>query len=230
MTTAKSMLMNAPTTIRAMERAMSRAPRITGFSAAIIAVLVSAVATDPAAAEDCSKAVAEAYGRQRAVSAMRQKTRMITERGPVQMTVDYLLPDRMHQRVKAVIDPAATETILIGTRAWVSNGQGWQPLTLEQGSELAEEVRKAVVEPPAQLNKYECAGKETIAGRELLAYRAVPEKGPGSTTLGTTYVDPVTGLPARTVMARAEKPDRPFFEQDTTYDPDIKIEPPPATK
>lgn len=230
MTTAESKLMIAPNSVRAMERAMSRAPRNTAISAAILAALAAAVAATPATAEDCSKAVAEAYSRQRAVSAMRQQTRMITERGPVQMTVDYLLPDRMHQRVKAVIDPAATETILIGTRAWVSNGQGWQPLTLEQGSELAEDVRKAVVDPPAQTNKYECAGKETIAGRELLVYRAVPEKGPGSTTLGTTYVDPITGLPARTVMARAEKPDRPFFEQDTTYDPDIKIEAPPEAK
>lgn len=203
-------------------------PRQSFFFPALASAAIFAIATTAtrAAAEDCSQQVADALAKQRAVSAMRQQTRMITERGPVDMTVDYLLPDRMHQRVKALIDPAATETILIGNRAWVSSGQGWQPLPLEQSSELAEEVRKAVVDAPAQQNRYDCAGKETVDGRELLAFRAVPEKGQGANTIGTTYVDPITGLPVRTVMARADKPDRPFFRQDVTYNPDVKIEPP----
>lgn len=191
-----------------------------------LAAVVSGSIALPAAA-DCSKEVADAYAKQRTVSAMRQKTRMITERGPVDMTVDYLLPDRMHLRVKALIDPAATETILIATRGWVSNGSGWQVLPLEQSSELADEVRKAVVEEPKQMNRYECLGKADVDGRSLTAYRAVQEKsGAPETTVGTLYVDPVTGLPARSVMASPEKPDRPFFRQDITYPQDIKIEPP----
>ncbi len=193
---------------------------------AALAALLSLAPVGPAAAADCSKEVSDALAKQRTVSAMRQQTRMITERGPVDMTVDVLFPDRMHQRVKALIDPAATETILIGNRAWVSNGSSWQVLPAEQALDLAEEFQKNVVEMPKQANRYECEGKVQLDGRELLAYRAVPEKGPGSATIGTTYVDPVTGLPVRTVMATAEKPDRPFFKQDTTYGPDIKIEPP----
>lgn len=198
---------------------------------AATAVLSAALALPATAAEDCSKVVADAYAKQRLVSAMRQKTRMITERGPVDMTVDYLLPDSMHQRVKALIDPAATETILIGPRAWVSNGAGWQVLPLEQASELAEQVRANLIEEPKQLNRYECAGKVEIDGRTLTAYRAVQEKtGAADATLGMTYVDPVTGLPVRTVMSPADKPDRPFFKQDITYPQDIKIEPPAAAK
>lgn len=180
---------------------------------------------------DCSQEVADAYEKQRKVSAMRQTTRMITERGPTEMTVDYLLPDRMHQKVKALIDPAATETILVGNRGWVSNGSGWQTLPLEQSSELAEEVRKSMVEPPKQLNRYECLGKADVEGRSLVAYRAVQEKTGGpANTVGTVYVDPVTGLPARSVMASPEKPERPFFRQDITYPQDIKIEPPADAK
>lgn len=193
--------------------------------AAIAAAFVLLAMPRPYAA-DCSKDVADAMAKQRAVAAMRQQTRMITERGPVDMTVDVLFPDRMHQRVKALLDPAATETILIGNRAWVSSGSGWQMLPAEAANDLAEAFRKNVVEAPAQTNRYECGGRVEIDGRELLAYRAVPEKGAGADTIGTTYVDPVTGLPIRSVMARAEKPDRPFFRQDTTYNPDIRIEPP----
>ncbi|MBL8566905.1 MAG: hypothetical protein JNM89_14415 [Hyphomicrobiaceae bacterium] len=190
------------------------------------ALIAAFVLAGPAAAADCSKEVTDALAKQRSVSAMRQHTRMITERGPVDMTVDVLFPDRMHQRVKALIDPGATETILIGNRAWVSNGSSWQVLPAEEALDLSEEFQKNVVEVPKQTNRYECDGKVQVDGRELLAYRAVPEKGPGSGTIGITYVDPVTGLPVRTVMSTAEKPDRPFFKQDITYTPDIKIEPP----
>lgn len=180
---------------------------------------------------DCSQEVADALEKQRKVSAMRQTSRMITERGPTDMTVDYLLPDRMHQKVKALIDPAATETILIGTRGWVSNGSGWQALPLEQSSELADSFRAAVIEPPKQMNRYECQGKVEIDGRQLVAYKAVQEKtGRPDATLGMTYIDPVTGLPVRTTMATPDKPDRPFFKQDVTYPQDIKIEAPAVAK
>ncbi len=201
---------------------MSQRPCLATAAATIAALALAA----PAVAADCSKEVAEALAKQRTVSAMRQQTRMITERGPVDMTVDVLFPDRMHQRVKALIDPGATETILIGNRAWVSNGSSWQVVPAEEALDLSEEFQKNVVEVPKQSNRYECDGKVQIDGRDLLAYRAVPEKGPGSGTIGITYVDPVTGLPVRTVMATAEKPDRPFFKQEITYSPDIKIEPP----
>jgi hypothetical protein len=195
-----------------------------------LAAAAAAAMALPAAA-DCSKEVADALAKQRTVSAMRQKTRMITERGPVDMTVDYLLPDRMHQTVKALVDPAATETILVGNRGWVSNGAGWQVLPLEQSSELAEEVRKAVIEEPKQMNRYECLGKVEVEGRSLTAYRAVQEKtGAPATTVGTFYVDPVTGLPVRSVMSPPDKPERVFFKQDVTYPQDLKIEPPADAK
>ena len=40
------------------------------------------------------------------------------------------------------------------------------------------------------------------------------------------YVDPTTGLPLRSVFARANKMDKPIFEATYSYPVDIKVEPP----
>ena len=40
------------------------------------------------------------------------------------------------------------------------------------------------------------------------------------------YVDPKTGLPMRSVFARANKLDKPIFKAIYSYPADIKIEPP----
>ena len=40
------------------------------------------------------------------------------------------------------------------------------------------------------------------------------------------YVDPTTGLPLRSVFARANKMEKPIFEATYSYPVDIKVEPP----
>lgn len=196
----------------------------------IASALFAILATSPAAA-DCKQEVADAFDMQRKSSAFRMVTRMINERGPIVMTVDYLLPDRMHQTVKAAIDPGATETILIGKRAWVSGGAGWQALPMEDALSLAENMEKTVVKGGGEQPIFDCLGYVQLDGRKLKAYEAVQDKtAPPGQPARMVYVDPTTGLPVRSIVAQKDKLDRPFFQQDYSYPQDIRIEPPAAAK
>jgi hypothetical protein len=72
----------------------------------------------------------------------------------------------------------------------------------------------------------------------LLAYQGENEK-PGPKDLSKEkppklpdrpvriiYVDPITGLPLRSIFARADKLDRPIFQAIYSYPIDLKIEAP----
>lgn len=200
-------------------------------TATLITALAALLAGAPAALADCRQEVADAFEKQRKSSAFRMVTQMINERGPVKMTVDYVLPDRMHQTVKAAIDPAATETILVGKRAWVSNGKGWQALPLEDALQIAEELQKTVLQGAKEQPVFDCLGYVEVEGRKLSAYEAMRDKTapPGAPTR-MVYIDPTTGLPARSIVALAEKLDRPFFRQDYSYPQDLTIVPPADAK
>lgn len=195
--------------------------------AATAALLIAAAsAVSVSALADCKQEVVDAFQKQRQKGSFRSVARMINERGPVKMTVDYVLPDRMHQTVKAAIDPSATETILVGNRAWVSNGSGWQPLPLEDANQVVEAfqgVLKADKEQPV----FDCLGYVEVEGRTLRAYEAMADKTapPGAPTR-MVYIDPTTGLPVRSIVALKDKLDRPFFAQDYSYPADLSIEPP----
>ncbi len=91
---------------------------------------------------------------------------------------------------------------------------------------------------PGKLTDFECLGKVTVDGRELLAYQGENED-PGAKNLQAKdkpklpgrpvrviYVDPTTGLPARSVFGRANRLDTPIFEAKYTYPVDIEIKMP----
>ena len=69
----------------------------------------------------CQEEVAQALERQRKTSAYRATISTVNEKGPIKIEMEYVLPDRMHQTVKAVLEPGAVETILVGSRAWASD-------------------------------------------------------------------------------------------------------------
>ena len=198
---------------------------------AAIALALGAAGFAAPVLADCKQEVADAFDKQRKMSGFRLETRMLSERGPLKMTVDYLLPDRMHQTVKAVIDPTALETILVGRRAWVSNGQGWQELPMEDALSISEEMQKQVVKGGGEQPVFDCLGLTDLDGQKVKAYEAMKDKtAPAGQPTRMVYVDATTGLPVRSIVAQKEKLDRPFFRQDYTYPQDIRIEQPEVKK
>lgn len=198
--------------------------------ASLIAVAVSA---GPAlsAEPSCREQVADAFIKQRSSRAFSMVADLKGESGPVQISVEYVPPDRMRQKITAPNQPAVLETVLVGKRAWSRQGAAWEELAPAIAYTIIAQVRDAVVEPPKDVGEFACIDKATIDGKEYLAYRSV-EKG-GADARGsevsrpvhrTIYVDPETGLPAINIVVE-DKPDAvPLFRGVYAYPTDIEIE------
>ncbi len=206
------------------------------------AFVVGALLAAPALA-DCSTEVAlavQAMGKQKF---LHKETQAIGESGPFKMTVEYQLPDRMRQVLTPLTEGKEVEAIVVGDKAWTNNGEGWKESPQAEAQQLVTYMVKSSSQIYQEVGKFECLGAETVEGRKLRAYRGLDDvpKIPGKE--GTTptqaqkneaarifYLDPETGLPARSIFARKDMLDKPLFKEVYTYPADIKIEPPEVKK
>lgn len=216
----------------------------TSLRAATLAV-VFALAGAQSAHADCKDEVLAALDKQRKSTAFRMETNMVSEQGPVQMTVDYMPPDRMRQTVVVAINPKPIETILVGGKAWSKDGADWTPLSAEVAGDLATQLDETLGDDRGTIGTVGCLGSTAIDGQDLVAYRVENDAQVGPTDrspdarekaraaladegrpLRMFYIDPKTGLPIRSIFARANKLDKPIFKATYSYPSDIKIEPP----
>jgi hypothetical protein len=141
------------------------------------------------------------------------------------------------------MDPTPVETVLVGNLAWSRReGEPWTPLNPQLTSALVSQLEETLGDDPGQLSDFECLGKKPVEGKDMLAYQGENvEPGPKDLSPGTKdkpklpdrpvriiYVDPITGLPMRSIFARANKLDKPIFEAVYSYPADIKVEAPQA--
>jgi hypothetical protein len=197
-------------------------------------------ATAGSAAADCSTEVQEAVKKQTELKSFRMESNVISENGPLKITIDYVLPDRMRHVAVPASDPSPLETILIGDQAWANAGGGWQVVPDEEVQFLISQMKAATTASEEAVGDYDCIGTETVEGRQLRGYRGLPPKvkglkKPDGTPMRQTtqndairivYIDPDSGLPARSIYARADQLDKPIFKEVYSYPKDISIEPP----
>ena len=199
---------------------------------AAFAVILTLVAVPTASAsESCKAEVKEAFTKQRTARAFRLVAKLRGETGPVEITAEYVPPDRMRQVIVAPEQPAPLETVLVGKRAWSSQGGRWEELMPALVHSIIAQVREAIIDPPKVVGDFKCLNKVTLDGKEYIAYRSI--EAPGKTANAsliegpvhrTVYVDPDSGLPAINVV-KEENPDAtPIFEGVYTYPTDIVIE------
>ncbi len=114
-------------------------------------------------------------------------------------------------------------------------GDPWTPLNPKLTSDLITQLDENLGDEPGELGDFECLGKKPVDGRDMLAYQGEgapknvgdekPPKLPDR-PVRIIYVDSTTGLPMRSIFARANKLDRPIFEANYSYPVDLKIEAP----
>lgn len=195
-----------------MKRSMLVAGLLFGFTAA-------------AAHADCKSEVDQAFSKLRGGKGFRLETKIVHEKqGTLNMTVDYVLPDRMHQRVRLGNSPALMETIAIGTKVWANQGQGWSEVPQNFAEVISSQLKEQIAAPSKSDISYECLGDITFEGKDYVAYRAalpVPaeesikgeEAQPAETeNVQTVYVDKETGLPARNIVTKSDEPDKRLFD------------------
>lgn len=181
-------------------------------------------------ANPCRDEVATALSKLRKTSWFRMTSSMISENGPTAMVVDYVLPDKMHQKVTHKLSGATSEVVLVGLKAWANQGKGWQELPYDVTSNLRTQMFESVVQEQTDVGEYACKGKAEVEGREAYSYRLDEEAQAGGTPQNQAYrmfyVDGVTGLPVRTSILVPGRENAPIFRADYSYPLDIKIEPP----
>ncbi len=202
----------------------------------IVMAVAACFAMSAAAYADCKNDIAAALAKQRNLSSFRMDSVMLTSEGRIHMVVDYLLPDRMRQIIGPVGDPKPVETILIGKKAWSRRDGDWQAMNPQTTGALVDQMRQTVGDDEERrLPSFECLGKVTVDGRDLLAYQGENDDPAAKKSqakdkpklpdrpVRVIYVDPITGLPVRSVFGRANRLDTPIFEAKYTYPVDIEI-------
>jgi hypothetical protein len=183
-------------------------------------------------ANPCSDEVSAALQKLRKSSWFRMNTHMLTENGPSEMQIDYVLPDRMHQTVNAKLTNKTTELILVGDQAWSKQDEtGWKPLPPKVAGQIKGQMQESVVTQQTDVGSYACKGRTQFEGRDVLSYRLDSEPEKGSTAAPNQayrmfYVDALTGLPVSNTLLAPGHEDKPIFKTTYTFPVDMKIDAP----
>ena len=190
------------------------------------------------AAANCKEEVDQAFSKLRGSKGFRLETTIVHEKqGTLQMMVDYQLPDRMHQRVSMGNSPAKMETIVIGSKVWSNQGQGWQEVPATFAEAISKQLKETVAEPSKSKLDYKCLGEATFEGKSYLAYKAklppaADEQVKGDkakpaevANVQTLHIDKESGLPARNIVTK-DGSDKRLFDGTFSTPADITIKAP----
>lgn len=183
-------------------------------------------------ANPCRDEVASALEKLRKSSWFRMDTNMITEQGPTTMQIDYVLPDKMHQKVTVVATKQKSEIILIGNDGWSrQNDEGWKVLPTDLAQQLKNQMQENVMSQQADVGNYSCKGRTQFEGKDVLSYKLEDEPQKDSTApkneaFRMFYVDAVTGLPVSNAMIVPGREDKPVFKVVYGFPLDMTVEPP----
>jgi hypothetical protein len=170
------------------------------------------------------------------------ETQITNAQGKLTMTVDYMPPDRMHQKVRLDDQPQEMELIVIGAQAWSNQGQGWVALPENFSAEVSKQLATTLAGATKVEAVYNCRSDETLDGKTVATYEsklAPPsEEKAGSTSADkaaaplatantqTLYVDKTSGLPVRNLVTDGADPNKRLFDGWFRTAVDITIEPP----
>lgn len=206
----------------------------------VIVVLALFFGLAGGASANCKEEVDTAFSKLRGGAGFRLETKIVNEQqGTLKMTVDYLLPDRMHQRVTLGDQSTSQmETIAIGSKVWSNQGQGWTEVPANFAEVIAKQLKESVAEPSKSKLDYECLGEATFEGKPYLAYKASllpvveekaknePAKAAEPANVQTLYVDKTTGLPVRNIVTKGDGSDKRLFDGTFSTPSDISINAP----
>lgn len=204
--------------------------------AAGAAALTLAAPLAAARAADCRAEVEAAFEKQRThTPGYHVEAEQFQDAGAVKISLDYVLPDRMSQKILPPHDKNAVETIAVSRWAWGNMGGGWEELQPQFAQSVVAHVSETLGKPVKAGGTFECLGKTTVDGRELIGYRsgaapAAPaadgKEAPAVTR--TVYIDPATGLPAINMVGDAKEGGKLWAKSVFSYPADLKVEAPVA--
>lgn len=207
--------------------------------------LLFILASSPALADQACKAqVDDAFSKLRDKKAFRLETTITNANGKLKMQADYILPDRMHQKVVLGEDGNPMEMIVIGKNAWSNQGQGWSALPEKFAEEVARQVKETVAQGSNSVSDYECLGDIELDGTNYVGFKGIlptpidptnEKRGPVISAAKvpnqqSVYIDKASGLPIRNIVNPLTEPDKRLFDGRFTVVEGLKIEAPETAK
>lgn len=207
------------------------------LSTGLLMVLVS---TPAAADQACKSQVDAAFSKLRDQKGFRLETTITNTNGKLKMQADYILPDRMHQKVVLGEEGNPMEMIVIGKSAWSNQGQGWSALPEKFAEEVARQVKETVAQGSNSVSDYECLGDIELEGKMYVGFKGIlptpldatnEKRGPVISAAKvpnqqSVYVDKASGLPIRNIVNPLTEPDKRLFDGRFTVVEGLKIEAP----
>ncbi len=142
------------------------------------------------------------------------------------IAADMIPPDAMHTSITT--DNKTVETVKLGTKFWINEGKGWRQMPAAYGAIANKMTENLEDVAPDYVQGAQCLGEQTVDGANYLAYSfKLDMQGGLFTANGMLYVDPKTHLLARQVIDGDLFGVKNRTDKRFTFDPSIKIEPPP---
>ena len=203
--------------------------------------LLAVIAASPALADQtCKSQVDAAFAKLREQKGFRLETTITNANGKLKMQADYILPDRMHQKVVLGEEGNPMEMIVIGNNAWSNQGQGWSALPENFATEVAKQVKETVAQGTNSVSDYECLGDIELEGTKYVGFKGIlptpidpanEKRGPVISAAKvpnqqSVYVDKASGLPIRNIVNPVTEPDKRLFDGRFTVVEGLKIEAP----
>ena len=207
----------------------------------ISTILALAVMGGGPAVADCTAKVQEAFAKLRAEKSFRQETKITDpKRGSLSMQTDFVLPDRMHQRVSAGDSSAVMETIVVGQKVFSNGGQGWAEVPDNFAKAIVKQL-KTIAAPSQSELTYKCGDDQELEGKTFTTFQAeLPASGDGSAKAAelsnaaprvqTLYVNKQTGVPVHNIVADGKVPEKIWFNGTFTLVEGLKIQEPDLKK
>jgi hypothetical protein len=211
------------------------------FPMRALLVILLILITGPANADpSCKEQVDAAFAKLRETKKFRLETTIKNKDGTLKMQADYVLPDRMHQRVTLGGDGAAMEMIVIGKKAWSNQGSGWAALPDTFAETVANQIKESVANAPTVSTEYKCVGDSKFEGRIYALYQGIlamplsadaKDKGPRVSAVSvpkqqSVYIDKETGLPVRNIVTPVTEPTNRLFDGTFTVERDLDVKAP----
>ena len=187
------------------------------------------VASPTASYAACQDEVIAAFTKQRKSPAFRVEMAQPTAEGPVNVRVDYVPPAKMLQTVTGGNMPGEQQTMLVGDRAFAGTSGAYEELLPQYTQSIVAEVKTALGQTAENLGEFECLGKVSFDGKDLVGYKtkAAADAKAGEASLSRiVYVDPASGLPAYNVVMPTKAGEAPVMKAVYSYPADIVIEAP----
>ncbi len=209
------------------------------------ALMLLSLAASPAVADKaCKDQVEAAFAKLRGQKSFTLETTITNPQGKLKMRADYVLPDRMHQRVTLGEEGTPMEMIVIGKSAWSNQGQGWSALPEKFAEAVAEQVKETVAQGSNSVSDYECLGEVDFEGKKYVAYKGIlptpidpasEQRGPRVDAVKVpnqqhVYIDKDTGLPVRNIVNPVTEPDKRLFDGRFSIVEGLKIDEPQTAK